>query len=70
MIDYKCKRYCKATAINNYCHLIFQDYLGDSCAENGESEGEGEGLGAAGTSSQCSGALSGSTADDGGHHIA
>ena len=50
-------------------HLIFPGDLGGSYFENRESEGEGEGLGAAGTSSQCSGALSGSTAGDAGHPI-
>ena len=42
---------------------------GQDGMENGESEGEGEGLGAAVTSSECSGALSGSRADNAGHPI-
>ena len=42
---------------------------GQDGMENGESEGEGKGLGAAGTSSECSGALSGSRADNAGHPI-
>ena len=50
-------------------HLIFQGDFGDNCSEGEgrDSEGEGEGLGAAGASSPCSGALSGSVANDRGH---
>ena len=49
--------------------MTFQGEFGDSCAENGESEGEREGPGAAGASSECSGAFSGFSADDAGHPI-
>ena len=49
--------------------MIFQGDIGDNCFENGESGGEREGLGAAGVSSQCPGALSGSVDDDAGHLI-
>ena len=50
-------------------HAAFQGDFGDSRPENRDSEGEGEGLGAAGASSVCSVALSGSVVNDLGHLV-